>query len=209
MPSLPHQPRDIVRVLASVDRTLHTFFYDNSNLSTAYRITKKNGLSSPVPPPGHIRPKGIPVRPGVVLDVSPDYATVAMFTTLKGKALSEIKGLLRPVVAAILPVNHKHDPAALGGLHALAVHPTWRIPGAAKHSLCLCLKHRIPINEVKPWNWKGEPAVVGEKPRMCKADFRLLQHLCERNERLRGLFVSEIRWLFEELSLEDLAKRYE
>ena len=42
---------------------------------------------------------------------------------------------------------------------------------------------------------------------MCRGDFRVLQQLCERNERLRGLFVSEIRWLFEELSLDDILKR--
>ena len=33
---------------------------------------------------------------------------------------------------------------------------------------------------------------------MGMADFRALQQLCERNERLRGLFVSEMRWLFED-----------
>lgn len=55
-------------------------------------------------PPGPNRPKTRgPVRPGVVLKVSPDYAIVAMFTTLGGKTLSEIKDLLRPIVAAILP----------------------------------------------------------------------------------------------------------
>jgi len=44
---------------------------------------------------------------------------------------------------------------------------------------------------------------------MCKGDFRVLQKLCERNERLRGLFASEMGWLFEELSLDDLLKRYD
>ena len=42
---------------------------------------------------------------------------------------------------------------------------------------------------------------------MCSGDFRILQQLCERNERLRGLFKSEIRWIFEELSLDDIVNQ--
>jgi len=41
--------------------------------------------------------------------------------------------------------------------------------------------------------------MVGEKFRICKANFRLLQQLCERNERLGRLFG--------ELGLGGLAKR--
>jgi len=208
--SHPPQPRDIVRLLGSVDRTLYTF-YDNSNLSTTSGITKTKRLSTLTPdvssPPHPNKPKSAPARPGVVLDVSSDYATVAMFTTLQGKAPSDIKGLLRPIIAAILPVNDKHDAAASGGLPTFAVHPTWHVSGAAKPSLCqlcLCLKHRIPINELELWKHRGGP---GERFKMLKADFKLLQRLCERNEHLRGLFASEIRWLFEELSLDDFVKR--
>jgi hypothetical protein len=139
--------------------------------------------------------------------VFPDYAHVAVFTTLKGKGLSNINGLLRHITAAIHPANHKRGAAASGWIHTLVVYPTWRTPEAAKHSLCLCLKHQVPIKDLKPWSWKDEPAFGREKPRMCRGDFRVLQQLCERNERLRGLFASEIRWLFEELSLDDVLKR--
>lgn len=207
----PYQPRDIVRVLASVDRTLHTFFYDNSHLPTISRDTGAKKLNTQAPetdtPPSCTKPKRGPPRPGVVLSVSPDYATVALFTTLHGKPLSEIKGLLRPIVATILPVNHKRDAAAPGWLQTLAVHPTWHAPEVAKQTLCLCLKHQVLISELKQLSWKGESTMVGERFRMCRGDFRLLQQLCERNERLRGLFVSDIRWMLEVLSLDDLVTR--
>lgn len=209
--NMPPSPRDIVRVLASVDRTLHNFFYDNSRLSAVSGITGTKKSSTPAPnvstPPNRDRSKGGPVRPGVVLDVFPDYAHVAVFTTLKGKGLSDIDGLLRHISAAIHPINYRRDPAAFGWIPTLAVYPTWHTPEAAKHSLCLCIKHRVPINELKPWSWKDEPALGGEKFVMCRGDFRVLQLLCERNERLRGLFASDIRWLFEELSLDDFLKR--
>jgi len=197
-----------------VDRTLHTFFYDNFNLPTVSGITKPNRLGTQAPdtpsPPNPNQPKKPPARPGVVLDVSSDYATVALFTTLHGKAPSDIKGLLRSIIAAILPVNGKRDTAASDGLPTFAVHPTWRVSGVAKPSLCqlcLCLKHRVPINQLEPWNHKDGPTMAGERFRMCKPDFKLLRQLCERNEHLRGLFASEIRWLFEELSLDDFVKR--
>jgi len=214
---MPPSPRDVVRVLASVDRTLHNFFYDNSrlsHLSTIPGITRTKKSSTPAPdvssPPNRDQPKCGPVRPGVVLEVFPDYAHVAVFTTLKGKGLSDINGLLRHIIATVHPANpanHKRDPAASGWIHTLAVYPTWHTPETAKQSICLCLKHRVPIDELKPWSWKDGPASGGEKFKMCRGDFRVLQQLCERNERLRGLFVSEIRWLFEELSLDDILKR--
>ena len=116
-----------------------------------------------------------------------------MFTTLQGKAPSDIKGLLRPIIAAVLAANSKCGAAASGGLPMIAVHPTWRVSGAAKHSLCLCLKHRVPVNELKPWNHKDEPTMAGEMFKVCEADFGLLLQLCERNERSRGLFASEIK----------------
>ena len=191
---------------------LHSFFYDNSRVSTTSGSTEMNKSNRPAPetfsPPSRNKPRSVPARPGVILDVSPNYATVAMFTTLQGKALSDIKGILRSVIAAVLPVNNRRNAAASSELPAFAVHPTWHIPGATKHSLCLCLKHQVPINELRPWSHKHEPAMVGEKFRMCKTDFKSLRQLCERNERLRGLFASEIRWLFQELSLDDFVKRH-
>ena len=197
-----------------MDRTLYNFFFDNSNLSAISGITKTNRLATPAPdtfsPPKPNKPKSTPARPGVVLDVSSDYATVAMFTTLQGKAPSDIKGLLRPIIAAILPVNGKRDAPTSGGLPALAVHPTWPVSGIAKpflSQLCLCIQHRVPINELELWNFKDGPPMIGERFRMCKPDFRLLRQLCERNEGLRGLFTSELSWLFEELGLDDFMKR--
>ncbi|KAF9649834.1 hypothetical protein BDM02DRAFT_3113063 [Thelephora ganbajun] len=211
MPPLPYQPREIVRIPASVNRALYDFFYNNSHLSANSEITGSNQANTqapdPLSSPSREQSKGGPERPGVVLDASHDYATVAMFTTLQGKGLSEVKGVLRPIIAAILPVNHKLDAAAPGWLHTLAVHPTWRVPEVAQHSLCLCLKHRVSIDELKPWCLKDESAMAGEKFRMCRGDFRLLQQLCERNERLRGLFTSEIGWLFEELGMNDFVRR--
>ena len=209
-----YKPRDIVRVPASVNQTLHTFFYDNSRLSSISGITKANRLNTPVPnassPSSHNQPKSVPVRPGVVLDLSPGYATVAMFTTLRGAAPSEIKGLLRSIIAAILPANDKRDPAASDGLPTFAVYPTWRVSGDAKHSLsqlCLCLKHQVPINDLEPWSRKDEPDITGEKFRMCKGDFRALRQLCERNEHLRGLFASDITQLLQELRLDDFGRQ--
>lgn len=213
MPPSPCRQRDIVRILASVDKTLHNFFYDNSRISAISGIAGTNKSSTPAPnassSPNRDKSKGGPIRPGVVLDMFPesDYAHVAVFTTLRGKTISEINGLLRHIVAAIHPVNHKTDAAASGWIHTLAVYPTWRTPEAAKYSLCLCIKHQVPINELKPWSWEDEPAPGGERFTMCKGDFRVLQQLCERNERLRGLFASEMRWLLEELSLDDILKR--
>ena len=211
MPPSPYQPRDIVRVLASVNHTLHAFFYDNSRLSTTPGSTKTNKSGTPTPetfsPPSRNRPKSVRARPGVIIDLAPDYATVAMFTTLRGTAPSDVKGLLRSIIATIIPANIKRDLATSGGLPAFAVHPTWHTQGAAKHSLCLCLKHQVPIKELKPWSQKRKPAMAGERFQMRSTDLRLLQQLCERNERLRGLFTSEIRWLFEELSLDDFVKR--
>jgi hypothetical protein len=212
MLSSPYTPRDIVRVPASVNQKLHTFFYDNSRLSTISGIPKANKLFTPAPnvssPSNHYQPKSVPIRPGVVLDLSPDYATVAMFTTLQGAEPSEIKGLLRSIIAAILPANGERNPAASDGLPTFAIYPTWCVPGNAKLSLCLCLKHRVPINDVMPWSWKGEPEMAGERFRMCKGDFKTLQQLCERNEYLRGLFASEISWLFQELHLDGFVKQY-
>ena len=127
-----------------------------------------------------------------------------MFTTLQGKAPSDIKGLLRPVIAAILPVNNKRDATASGGLPTFAVYPTWHVPGVGRHSFCLCVKHQVPISELGPWNCEGESAVVAERFKMCRPDFKSLQQLCERNERLRGLVTSEIR--LENLGLDDLGK---
>jgi hypothetical protein len=215
MPPLPYRPRDIVRVPASVNQTLHTFFHNNSHLPTISGITQAKKSSTPAPDvspsSGHNQPKSVPVRPGVILDVSPDHATIAMFTTLNGATPSDIKGLLRLIIAAILPVNGKRDPTASDGLPTFAVHPTWRVLGDAEPSLsqlCLCLKHRVPINELEPWSWKDEPNMVGERFKMCRADFKALQQLCERNEHLRGLFASEISWLFQELRLDDIVKRH-
>ena len=42
---------------------------------------------------------------------------------------------------------------------------------------------------------------------MCRGDFRVLQQLCERNERLGGLFT--IKLLLEEVSLDDVITRFE
>jgi len=211
MPPLPYQPREIVGAAISVNNALRAFFYDNSHLSTISGITHANKSNTPAPNafplPSCKELKDGPIRPGVVLDVTPDFATLAMFTTLHGKALSDIRGLLRTIVAPIHPVNAKRDPAASDGLQLLAVHPTWCVPEAGKQTLCLCLKHRVPIDELKPWSWKGEPAIGVEKFVMCRPDFKLLQELCERNERLRGLFASEIRRLVEELNLDDVVKR--
>lgn len=210
MPSSPYSPRDIVRVVASVDQTLRTFFYDNSRLSAVSGTTE--ATKSTAPPPGvpsassRNRPRGGPTRPGVILGLSADSATVAMFTTLRGKGIPDVKGILRPVMATVLPANHKRDPTTPGWLPTLAVYPTWRTPATAKHTLCLCLKHKVSFDKLEPWSWKDEPAMAGEKFRMCGGDFRLLQQLCERNEGLRGLFASE-SWLFEELSLVDFMKR--
>lgn len=213
MPPSPYRPRDVVRVLASVDRTLHNFFYDNSRLPTIFGIAGTKKSSTPTPGvsslPNHGKSKGGSVRPGVVLDVFPDHAHIAVFTTLKGKALSDIHGILRHIIAVIHPSNHKSDAASFGWVHTLAVYPTWQIPEAAKHSLCICLKHRVPINELKLWSWKDELASGEAKFKMCKGDFRVLQQLCERNERLCGLFASELGWLFEELSLDDVLKRHD
>lgn len=214
MPPLP-QPRDIVRLRGSVDRTIYTFFCNNAHLSAVSKITKTIRLNTPAPealsPPSPNQPKSAPARPAVVLDISSDYATVAMFTTLKGKSTSDITGLLRLFVAAILPVNGKRDVAASGGLPTLGVLPTWRIPGIAKPSLCqlcLCLKHRVPINELELWSYKNRPTMGGERFRMCRTDFKLLRQLCERNEGLRGLFTSKVGWVFKELNLDDFVKRY-
>lgn len=203
MPPQPYRPGDIVRILASVNKTLRGFFFDNSHLSTISGVTEPH--ESKIPPLNRGKFKGYPVRPGVILDVHPDYATVAMFTSLHVEAPSDVKGLLRHVVAAIHPANHKRDAAASGWLHTLAVHPTWHTSGGAKHTLCLCIRHQVPINGLKPWSWKEELASVEEDPKMYGADFRALQQLCERNERLRGLFVSEMRWLFED---DDVVKRF-
>ena len=74
--------------------------------------------------------------------------------------------------------------------------------------LCLCLKHRVPINDLEPWNYEGGRPIAGERFRMCTTDFESFRQLCERNEHLRGLFASEIRWLFKELCLDDFVKRY-
>lgn len=198
MPPSPCHPGDIVRVVASVDRTLRTFFYHNSHIS-AMPGTKSTAL-------GRDQFKGGPVRPGVLLDLSPDSATVAMFTTLQGRGISQVKGALRPVMAAVLPVNQKRGPKASGQLPTLAIHPTWRNPPAANSTLCLCLRHRVPIDKLEPWSWKDEPVMAGERFRMCPDDLRLLMQLCEKNEGLRGLFASE-SWLFEEFSLVDFMKR--
>ena len=140
-----------------------------------------------------------PTRPGVILDSSPDFATVAMFTTLQGKGISQVKGILRPIMATVHPAHHKRDPEAPGRLPTLAVYPTWRTPS----TLCLCLKHKVPTDKLELWSWRDN---AGENYRMCGGDFRLLQQLCEKNEGLRGLFASE-SWLFEELSLIDFMKR--
>ena len=205
-------PRDIVRVPASVDKTLHSFFFDNSRLSSVSLNAKSNKLSTPAPhassPSVHKQAKSGPPRPGVILDVSSDCATVAMFTSLRGKGLIEVKGLLRPIMAQILPVNHKPNDKTSVWLPTLAIHPTWGATAAAKHSLCLCLKHQVPIDELEPWTWKDEPVTVEQRYRMCRPDFGLLKQLCERNEGLRGLLTSpEMRWFFEELFLEDFLKR--
>lgn len=208
----PYHPRDIVRVVASVDRTLRSFFYDNSRLS-AMPGTTEAAKSSPLDPDAPLASalsqyKGGPARPGVILDLSTDSATVAMFTTLQGKGISEVKGVLRPIMARILPANSgdKHDPAASGWLPTLAVHPTWYTPSTAKQTLCLCLKHEVPVEELEPWVLRREPATAGQRFRMCKDDFKLLQQLCEKNEGLRGLFAPK-SWLFEEFSLVDFMKR--
>ena len=151
--------------------------------------------------------RGGPVRPGVILDLSPDSATVAMFTTLQGKGISRVKGALRPLMATVIPANLERDPGDVPSfLPKLAIHPTWRTPPTARHTLCLCLKHRVPIDRLGRWSWKGEPQMPGERLRMCSKDFRLLLQLCEKNEGLRGLFASE-SWLFEEFSLVDFMKR--
>jgi hypothetical protein len=202
-------PRDIVSFLASVDHKLSTFFYDNPRLSTMSGITGTDKSSSPAvdPPLSRKQLKSSPIRPGVVLDITSDYATVAMFTTLQGKAPSEIKGLLRHLIATIHPVHNKRHPDASSGLPMLAIYPiSGRVARVATRSLCLCLKHRIPLDELKPWSWKDEPEVADERFRMCKGDFKALQQLCERNEHLRGLFASEISWLFQELYLDDFVK---
>lgn len=203
MPPSPFQPRDIICVLASIDQTLYSFFYNNLHLPTVSKAAGTSKSSSSAPnvssPPTRDRSVSGPVRPGVVLEISRDHATIAVITTFRGKALSDIRAPLRHMIATIHPVNKKHDAAG----SALAVYPTWRIPETAKHSFCLCLKYQVPVSELRPWNWKDEPALVGEEPKMCKGDFKVLQQLCERNESLRGLFVSEIKWFFEELGLCD------
>lgn len=204
----PYRPRDIVRVVASVDRTLRSFFYDNSHLSamsgTATSTTPIPGTSKSTSSQNQFR--GGPARPGVILGLSTDFATVAMFTTLQGKGLSQVKGALRPVMATVLPGNKKRDHETPGWLPTLTVHPTWRNPATAKHTLCLCLKHQVPIEDLEPWRWKGESMAAGEGYKMCGDDFKLLLQLCEKNEGLRGLFASE-GWLFEELGLIDFARR--
>ncbi|KAF9791026.1 hypothetical protein BJ322DRAFT_1104680 [Thelephora terrestris] len=217
-PVPPFRPlaRDIVRVAASVDRTLHNFFYDNSRLSalsvaSEAMAKKSKSLTPDIPSPSTRKePKNSPQRPGVILDVSSDNATVAIFTTLQGKRLSEVKGILRPIMAEILPVGHNgdHETSEPYWLHTLKVLPTWRAPDTANNILCLCIKHQVPIDKLEPWSWKGEPKMAaGQKYKMCKSDFKLLQQLCKRNERLRGLFASsEMGWLFEELRLDDFIR---
>ena len=218
-PVSPFRPvaHDIVRVAASVDWTLHNFFYDNSRLSalatTTPAKTKKQKQKSPAPnapsPSTRKEPKNALHRPSVILDVSADNATVAIFATLQGKKLSEVKGIIRPIMAEVLPVGHtnNHEGSGSGWLHTLQVSPTWRIPDKANHSVCLCIKHQVPIAKLEPWSWGEEPKMVGQRYRMCKADFKLLQQLCQRNESLRGLFASsEMGWLFEELRLDDFVR---
>jgi hypothetical protein len=199
-PGPPYHLRDIVRVPASVNRTLHNFYYHNSHLSAMSRTAESTKPTAW----GQDQSKGAPIRPGVILGLSSDFAIVAMFTTLRGKGISRVKGVLRPLMATVLPVNHKGDFETSSWMPSLAVHPTWRTPPTATHTLCLCLKHVVPIDKLKPWRWKDEPTMG--KPKMCQDDFRLLLQLCEKNEGLRGLFASE-SWLFEDFSLIDFMKR--
>ena len=203
MPPPPYRSRDIVRVLTSVDQTLRNFFFDNHRLATI------SGKAPTTSPSNRDQSGGNLTPPGVVLDVFPDHANVAVFMNLKGKGLSEINGLLRHVIATIRPTDHgqKYDAAASGWLHALAIYPTWRVPDAKQHSLCLCLKHKISFNELQPWSREDKPKSGGAKYKMCRGDFKILQQLCERNERLRGLFATEIRWLVEEVNLDEVMKR--
>ena len=200
----PYRSRDIVRVLTSVDQTLRNFFFDNHRLATIPGKASTADLSTPS---NRDQSGGNLTPPGVVLDVLPDHANVAVFMNLKGKGLSDINGLLRHVIATIHPTNQRYDAAASGWLHSLAIYPTWRIPDPGQHSLCLCLRHKVSIDELKPWSWEEKPKSGGAKYRMCKRDFKILQQLCERNERLRGLFATEIRWLLEEVNVDDVMKR--
>lgn len=206
----PYRPRDIVRVVASVNHTLHNFFYDNSRLSAASGTPGPKRSETVPSPPGGNKSKGGPVRPGVILGVSSDHATVAMFTTLRGKGLSGVKGFLRPIVAPIRSANQKCDVTTPGWPHPLAIHPAWPVTGAAKQALCICLRHEVPIHALEPWIWKDEEPTMmaGEKLAMCRSDFRELERLCERNEGLRGLLASD-SWLFEQLDLDDFSKRHD
>lgn len=73
------------------------------------------------------------------------------------------------------------------------------------HTLCLCLKHEVPVDELQPWKWKDERTTAGARFQMCEDDFRRLLQLCERNEGLQGLFAPG-GWLYEQLDLDGFKK---
>ena len=188
-----HQPRDIVRIRASVKRALRSFFTDNSRLdrvSTTPETSESNEATtstpdtSPSPTRSRKKSKGGVVRPGVLLALSSGYATVALFTTLSGTGLSGVEGRYRHLFVPIRPVNHKHDTALSDSPYSFAIHPTWPLTGIAKYTLCLCLKYKVPIDQLRPWNRNGEHRIAGEKSRMCKVDFRRLLQLCKENSGL-------------------------
>ena len=185
-PTHLHQPRDIVRIRASVKQALRTFFTDNSRLGRVPitpKTSKSNESTTSTPDTSPSPTCGV-VRPGVVLALSSGYATVALFTTLSGTGLSGVEGRLRHLFVPIRPVNQKHDAALSNCPYSFAIHPTWPLTGVAKYTLCLCLKYKVPINQLKPWNRNGKPRTAGEKSRMCKVDFRRLLQLCKENSGL-------------------------
>ena len=205
MPPLPYQPRDIVRITASVKQTIQSFFTSNSHLLITSKTPESTAQipdSSSSSTLGRKESKRGVLRPCVVLDLTLDYATVALFTTLSGTEPSGVKGRLRPLVVPIHPVNHKPDPTVSEWPYSFAIHPTWPV---AKHAFCLCLKYKVLANQLQPLNPKDEGTAAGTRFQMCRNDFRRLLQLCERNEGLQGLFAPE-SWLYEQLDLDGFKK---
>ena len=208
MPPVPYKPRDIVCITASVKQTIQSFFTSNSHLLIISKTPESTAQTPDTSPSSTLSRKesecGVP-RPGVVLDLTLDYATVALFTTLSGTGLSGAKGRLRPLVVPIRPVNHKPDATVSEWPYSFAIRPTWPSTGVAEHTLCLCLKYKVLVDQLQPWDWKDEGTTAGTRFQMCRNDFRRLLQLCERNEGLQGLFAPE-SWLYEQLDLDGFKK---